>query len=173
MREGTNTIMYCQSCGAPMTLFRERDYFFCEYCGSYHFPTPTREGIRLLGEAPEGIKCPVCRTKLHLASFDGRTRGYHCPKCRGILLDRFDFRDTLYARRSAATQPPAPPQPLDRTQLARRVRCPRCGGAMNTHPYLGPGNIVIDTCDVCNLIWLDGMELDQATNAPGLDRRPT
>lgn len=110
--------------------------------------------------------------RLHVASFDNRVRGYHCPRCRGILLDRFDFRDTLYARRRAATQPPAPPHPLDRSHLARRVHCPRCGRPMETHPYLGPGNIVIDTCNVCNLIWLDGMELEQATNAPGLDRSP-
>src|SRR5690606_29577317 len=75
---------------------------------------------------------------------------------------------------AAVRQPshPRPPQPLDRTQLARRVHCPRCGRPMDTHPYLGPGNIIIDTCDLCNLIWLDGMELEQATNAPGLDRSP-
>lgn len=162
--------MYCHSCGAPMTLFRERGYFYCEYCGSYHFPNPTPDGLRLLGEAPDRLKCPVCRTTLHLATLDDRVHGHHCTTCRGLLLDRFAFRDALYARRAAATEPPAPPIPLDRSELQRRVQCPRCGHRMDTHPYLGPGNIVIDTCNTCNLIWLDGSELQRAVNAPGADR---
>ena len=41
---------------------------------------------------------------------------------------------------------------------------------MMTHPYMGPGTIVIDTCDGCNIIWLDYGELDRVINAPGKDR---
>ena len=59
---------------------------------------------------------------------------------------------------------------------------------MNTHPYYGPGNTVIDTprhraacpelcrraagqvCDHCNLIWLNHGELDHIVHAPGRDR---
>ncbi len=41
---------------------------------------------------------------------------------------------------------------------------------MQTHPYYGPGNIVIDTCGHCNAIWLDHGELGRAVNAPGRDR---
>ena len=41
---------------------------------------------------------------------------------------------------------------------------------MQTHPYYGPGNIVIDTCEHCNTIWLDYGELAAAVNAPGRDR---
>ena len=41
---------------------------------------------------------------------------------------------------------------------------------MSTHRYLGPGNIIIDTCGTCNLIWLDYGELNKAVNAPGKDR---
>ena len=35
---------------------------------------------------------------------------------------------------------------------------------------MGPGTIVIDTCDGCNIIWLDHGELSRVINAPGKDR---
>jgi Zn-finger nucleic acid-binding protein len=35
---------------------------------------------------------------------------------------------------------------------------------------MGPGTIVIDTCDRCNIIWLDYGELGRVVNAPGKDR---
>jgi Zn-finger nucleic acid-binding protein len=41
---------------------------------------------------------------------------------------------------------------------------------MDTHPYCGPGNIVIDSCNHCNVVWLDRGELGQVVNAPGRDR---
>ena len=41
---------------------------------------------------------------------------------------------------------------------------------MDVHPYYGPGNIVIDTCSRCDVIWLDFGELKQVTDAPGRDR---
>ena len=41
---------------------------------------------------------------------------------------------------------------------------------MSTHPYYGPGNIVIDTCAGCGVIWLDFGELNRVVAAPGRDR---
>ena len=41
---------------------------------------------------------------------------------------------------------------------------------MSTHPYYGPGNIVIDSCEGCDAVWLDFGELTQITDAPGRDR---
>jgi Zn-finger nucleic acid-binding protein len=41
---------------------------------------------------------------------------------------------------------------------------------MDVHPYYGPGNVVIDSCSACDLIWLDHGELTQITDAPGRDR---
>jgi Zn-finger nucleic acid-binding protein len=41
---------------------------------------------------------------------------------------------------------------------------------MNTSPYSGPGNIVVDTCVHCGLMWLDCGELTVMANAPGRDR---
>ena len=41
---------------------------------------------------------------------------------------------------------------------------------MVTHPYLGPGAIVIDTCETCDCLWLDAGELKRVVDAPGRDR---
>jgi Zn-finger nucleic acid-binding protein len=45
-----------------------------------------------------------------------------------------------------------------------------CAADMSTHPYYGPGNVVIDTCDACHVVWLDFGELRQIADAPGGDR---
>ena len=41
---------------------------------------------------------------------------------------------------------------------------------MSTHVYGGPGNIVIDTCVNCQLIWLDYLELRRVLDTSGRDR---
>jgi Zn-finger nucleic acid-binding protein len=162
--------MNCKNCGAPMSLNRDRHYYHCEYCSSYHFPAGSPDGLRLLGQAPEGSECPICHEPLTLVSLDDRWRGYHCQKCRGLLIVRPAFAQTVQSRRAWAKQPPVAPQPLDRRELDRRLRCPQCRQPMATHPYYGPGTIVIDTCERCDLIWLDYGELEEAVNAPGHDR---
>ena len=36
---------------------------------------------------------------------------------------------------------------------------------METHPYYGPGNIVVDTCSECGYLWLDHGEMTRVENA--------
>ncbi|MDX9953150.1 MAG: zf-TFIIB domain-containing protein [Anaerolineae bacterium] len=162
--------MNCKNCGAPMTLIRERDYYVCEYCGSTYFPNISTEGIRLLGENPDGIKCPLCGILLEMATFDDAYQGYVCSRCRSLLFTRTDFRRIIETRRARATTPPEMPARYTPEELRRQIRCPVCAGAMETYPYMGPGNIVIDTCHTCDLIWLDHRELEKVINAPGRDR---
>ena len=153
-----------------MTLYRERGYFHCEYCGAYHFPAESRDGIRLLGPAPEKLPCPMCGASLHMALLDDVYHGHQCPQCRGLLLETAVFRDVVQRRRAAATEPPEPPQPRNLTELERRLPCPRCRQTMDAHPYYGPGNIIVDTCNTCHTLWLDPQELARVVNAPGNDR---
>jgi len=95
---------------------------------------------------------------------------HYCQTCRGLLLDRQTFVDAVQTKRAWATGEPRVPGPLDRRDLERAVDCPRCRQRMSTHPYYGPGRIVIDTCDACNLVWLDHGELERVVDAPGRDR---
>ena len=163
--------MNCENCGAPMLLVRERDYFFCEYCGSFHFPEPTDEGVRLLDEAQVGLDCPICKVRLKRADLEG-DRVYSCSNCRGLLIPLVIFGEAVKMLRARAKGPANRPRPLNASELERRIHCPGCLQPMGTHPYYGPGNIVIDTCIACGLLWLDPGELRQVIDAPGRDRGP-
>jgi len=162
--------MNCPHCGAPMTLYRERDYYYCEHCQSYHFPNRDNEGLRILGGNPEGIHCPHCRVILNLITFDDFFQGYQCPKCSGLLFNRTTFREAIDYRRSRTKSPPEPFSHFNRDELDRDTYCSVCKKKMETFQYHGPGNIIIDTCHHCDLIWLDYGELQKVVHAPGRDR---
>ena len=57
--------------------------------------------------------------------------------------------------------PPRTQQPDERT-----IRCPLGTHQMSSHVYGGPGNVVVDTCEVCHVVWLDPGELLRIALAP-------
>jgi Zn-finger nucleic acid-binding protein len=163
--------MDCRNCGAPMELFATRGYYFCTYCGTFEFiPAPAVEGVQVLERSAGTPPCPVCGGTLAVALLDGASRVEHCETCRGLLIACPDFADAVARRRARAPGPPARPVPLDRRDLKRHLNCPSCRAPMDVHPYYGPGNVVIDTCSRCEVVWLDFGELKQITDAPGRDR---
>lgn len=152
-----------------MTPAPGHDYYFCAYCATYHFPETTDDYVSVLSE-PVGLACPCCHNTLVAASIEG-TRVAYCTRCRGILVDRTVFAGVISYLRSRATTPAVTPRPVDLTQLERRLHCPQCNRSMDVNPYYGPGNIVIDACGACQLLWLDHGELAAVIDAPGRDRR--
>jgi Zn-finger nucleic acid-binding protein len=152
-----------------MVLFRDQHYFCCEYCGSLHFPPESEEGVRVLDQAPEELHCPLCHVPLFRAQLD-KERAFYCNTCKGFLAHQLAFGDLVKYRRARVAGKPEPLKPLNQQALQRRVHCPLCGQRMYTHPYYGPGNIVIDSCSRCHVVWLDHGELTQVINAPGRDR---
>ena len=111
-----------------------------------------------------------CRAPLVKALLDGAYAVEHCERCRGILLPRAAFAEAVTRRRARQSGAPAPPVPMDPRELKHVVVCPSCRSQMDVHPYYGPGNVVIDSCQRCDLIWLDFGELTQITEAGGRDR---
>ena len=162
--------MNCKNCGAAMVLSTTQSYSQCLHCGSFYFPERHDDGVRIIGGPSESHPCPECGKRLSPATLDDHRRVLYCTHCRGVLLPRSVFATVVQTRRAWTTAPPAPPVPLDRPALERVVRCPSCAKPMATHPYHGPGNIVIDTCDPCDVIWLGTGELARAIDAPGRDR---
>ncbi len=160
--------MNCQNCGAPMKLVRDRDYFVCDYCTTFYFPEPSKDEVRNLEELTN-IQCPICKNQLSLASIEGN-RALLCENCRGILIDQWVFAFAVQYLRAHTEGPDIPPRQLDAQELSRLLRCPHCGQSMDTYPYAGPGNIVIDCCCKCKLIWLDYGELYKVIHAAGRDR---
>jgi Zn-finger nucleic acid-binding protein len=163
--------MNCRNCGGAMQLMSARGYFFCRYCGSFHFPESAGDdGIRVLGEADKPLSCAICEQPLASAMLDESFNVHYCRNCRGVLLPRASFATVVQKRRAWAVDQPGPAVPLDRAELDRKVRCPLCKAQMITHPYYGPGNVVLDNCASCDAIWLDFGELKQIVAAPGRDR---
>jgi Zn-finger nucleic acid-binding protein len=163
--------MNCRNCAAPMELFDRRRYYFCRHCGTFEFLERGEvDGIRVLERQAGALPCPLCRAPLAKALLDDRHVVQHCEQCRGVLLERSAFTGAVMGRRARATGPGAPVVELDRRELDRRVACPSCRKMMEVHPYHGPGNVIIDTCAACDLVWLDFGELRQIADAPGQDR---
>jgi Zn-finger nucleic acid-binding protein len=162
--------MNCRNCGAAMELFERRRYYFCAYCGTFDFiETSPQDGVEIL-ERSHGAPCPVCAAPLAKALLDNVHPISYCERCTGMLVPRGSFVDVITSRRAAANGPTVTPAPLDPRELQRRIACPTCHERMDVHPYYGPGNILIDTCSRCDVIWLDNGELKQVGDAPGRDR---
>jgi Zn-finger nucleic acid-binding protein len=163
--------MNCSNCGAAMDLVDGRHYFFCTHCGSFHFPeAATDQGVRVTRRNASDAHCGVCNRPLAHAVLQAGAEVQYCENCRGVLLSRAHFAAVVDRQRAWASSPPVVPTPLDRQALGRSMRCPTCRGDMSTHPYYGPGNVIIDTCDTCDQVWLDFGELKQIVDAPGQDR---
>ena len=107
---------------------------------------------------PVGAACPVCHLPLQSAQIEDETVCY-CNQCRGFLAPIDAFGRIVGKRRSRHGQHEQRLEPFDPAELRRVLACPDCGGRMDAHPYSGGGNAVVDTCEECNLIWLDADEL--------------
>src|SRR6185437_5144341 len=147
-----------------MRLKDDTDCLTCDYCGNIVVPEPNADGVRVL-DVPAAESCPVCSVALVHAAIAGHRIRY-CTKCHGMLID-MDLlpviEQDLRARRETTFVAAHPP---DLRDLDRHIGCPQCGGNMDTHPYMGPGNVIIDSCENCALDWLDYGELDRMIRAP-------
>ena len=161
--------MNCPNCGAPMKLVVDKIYYFCEYCSTTYSPEANPDGVRSLGQ-PSQFSCPICKDPLSFAAIEDAPVLY-CERCRGVLIPVEYFVTTIEKRRRHLNHRPVVPSPLDMQELDRRIACPQCGKPMDTHPYGGPGNIVIDNCPACRVNWLDYKEFWRVVTAPQPRRR--
>ena len=152
--------MNCSNCGAAMRFVTGRGHFACDYCATFHFPDAPEgdDSMRLLRDAAdEG--CPICRQSLQHAVIEDHP-ALACRSCRGVLIAQPAFAELVKRyRQRHAPEPDQAPTPINPEDLHRVTRCPCCERVMETHPYYGPGAVVIDTCAACGLIWFDHGEL--------------
>lgn len=135
----------------------------CDYCGTQAAPATDEDGVVVL--APTKHNCPVCGTvALANASIESHDLLY-CAGCRGMLLEMEKFvpllavlREHRYWSRSSVT-----PRGSDQTRV---LHCPLCKHAMDEHSYGGGGNVVVDSCEACGVLWLDRGELSRIVAAP-------
>jgi Zn-finger nucleic acid-binding protein len=133
----------------------------CEHCGSIAERAVFYD-VETAGESSRN--CPLCATPLLDARIEGCPVLY-CAACQGALVEMKDFvalTDAVRARAPrAGNARPRTQQPGD-----RKVACPICAQPMLGHFYGGPGNIVLDTCEACQVNWLDPGELQRIARAP-------
>jgi Zn-finger nucleic acid-binding protein len=146
-----------------MYLEEGQNLFHCEYCGGYDFPEPNQDGVALLDEL-SSFPCPMCGHSLVSAAIKD-VRILSCPNCRGNLIDQSKMLPILSHAKSLDATNEAFLSASNKAELTQTALCPSCRKMMNTYPYGGPGNIIIQGCDECRLIWLDFGELSKIIHA--------
>jgi Zn-finger nucleic acid-binding protein len=147
-----------------MRFDESRECLVCEFCHGIHFPEPNDDGIRVTDAATSQL-CPVCGKPLMHATLEHQSFAY-CSHCRGLLIGMERFVDLAHALRARRSGPAELPRRADLSAVSRQLNCPQCGARMHTHPYGGPGNVVIDNCPDCRVNWLDYRELQRIASAP-------
>ncbi|MDG1874732.1 MAG: zf-TFIIB domain-containing protein [Mariniblastus sp.] len=145
------------------------DHLHCAACNTFSFPNELEESFETI--KPSGkvtaFQCPICDVGLESGTLFDNTEVCFCRNCRGFVVDTASFGLMATQVRSLYTGLEDQPIPIDPKQLDIHQPCPVCSEDMDAHPYYGPGNIVLDTCMQCKLVWLDHGELGRIIRAPG------
>jgi Zn-finger nucleic acid-binding protein len=138
--------------------------FRCEYCLSVYIPEMSDDGVRELDEQADE-QCPLCNLQLVQAVL-AKTPILYCKKCGGMLVSMGALEDLIAELRESEGKPSgAKPSVYDPDELRRIIHCPHCHRRMEAHLYAGPGNVVIDSCEECAMIWLDRGEARRIASA--------
>jgi Zn-finger nucleic acid-binding protein len=151
-----------------MHLSRDQGLMICDYCGSQAAPATDEEGVVVLD--PTSHHCPVGEAVLVNASIESHELLY-CTECHGMLFDMEKFLPMLEVLReyrywSRSSQAPRV------YEDGRVLHCPLCKQDMDRHPYGGGGNVEVDSCEACSVLWLDRGELSRIVAAPDRDPQP-
>ena len=151
--------MNCHVCHTPVQTIQ--GHLLCVTCEKI-----CHQEFQFSGNEVEFL-CPVCvDRRLQVAETNG-TQVCACPECSGFVIDSESLARVISAiRREYEGKEQI--APFDSAQLDEVRNCPACYKPMQTHPYYGPGNAVIDSCIGCHLTWLDGSELSKIKVAPGI-----
>jgi Zn-finger nucleic acid-binding protein len=135
----------------------------CDYCKTVVVVAPDDAGIQFVDEAAK-LACPLDTAPLWNAVL-ARVPIRACKQCHGLLVSMGAFEDLIANMRALHPEEVDSP-PANRADLKRKVICPNCHQAMDTHFYFGGGHAVISTCEKCELHWLDGGVLMRIVRAP-------
>ena len=157
--------MNCQTCQADLKKTPQTNELYCKNCGLFDM-TKFQESFTPTGRET-GFQCPACpESTLHVGKAFN-TEVCFCQACRGFVIDRASLGELVETLRSCYDGPDDAPIPINQDDLEEKCCCPACGDEMTTFVYYGPGNVVLDTCESCNLTWFNEGELGQIVRAPG------
>ena len=119
--------------------------------------------VQITGETSKS--CPACHTLLSDGNIQNRPVLY-CTTCRGLLIAIDKFLPLVEFLRALRRPTGSTLEPRDSSDADRKFACPQCDKTMAAYPYGGPGNVNIDSCEACSVIWLDHDELQRIVMAP-------
>lgn len=146
-----------------MRVETAKDCLECDYCKYIYFPQKDDEGVSVFPEKADE-SCPVCGVPLMHASI-AKVSIEYCTHCRGMLISMGVFVTLVEELRAGQPGTLVEPPP-DPSELHHKLDCPHCHKPMDTHFYSGPGNVVMEACDKCELNWLDHGKLMRIVHAP-------
>lgn len=155
--------MNCPNCGAPMRVKSDATSLSCEYCHSTCVLDKNDDGVQVLDEQADE-QCSLCNQPLVRAVL-AKCPILYCKKCGGMLVAMGALEDLIAELRVAGQGSVAKPTAYDPEELRRVLQCPHCHRRMEAHLYAGPGNVVIDSCEDCSMIWLDRGEAKRIASA--------
>ena len=166
--------MNCPACGAPITPKPDTAGYKCDYCHAVFYPGEEDDGVVVAAAQPDptgsALLCPICTQALVHAEV-AKTPLLFCSQCRGLLLPMNVLPGLIDDLRAANPDKPAVQAPPDHGDLKRSIACPQCHQRIDTHSYAGPGNVIVDSCGDCLLLWLDRGELTRIAHAPDEDEQ--
>lgn len=133
----------------------------CTHCGSIDEDATLVKGLEI--DEPTSTSCPVCRTALSQGRLDGSPL-LVCERCEGMLIGMRHFVAIINAASARELQHGAV-LPRRQNPGDHVLACPACEQPMISQFYGGPGNLVIDSCERCQLNWLDAGELRRIARA--------
>lgn len=120
------------------------------------------------------MKCPKCGAALNKVKIKTRpeyggdvlkdaeeTREIEvdqCLSCNGIWFDQNELQQYLSEKLIILDSPPIEKY---ETYNKKAGLCPRCQTEMAKKPSPKDKSIIMDICEKCNGVWLDGSELDK------------
>ena len=161
--------MNCVSCGGVLEKVYGQSHHWCRGCNLFEFPTALDEGLIPIfsGGESTSFRCPKCEVSLEVGSITESVQVCFCNNCRGFVTSSQSLGQVITQMRSEYQGLDDQPQPLDPQELEIYDACPACRVVMDSHPYYGPGNLVLNTCNPCQLAWLEHGELAKIIRAPG------
>ena len=136
--------------------------FKCDYCGAVVVPQQGDDGVRVLDDV-SGQQCPVCEVALKNAVLAGCSIEY-CVQCRGMLVSMEEFGTLTAALRAQPVAGGVAPAP-DAQDMERKIQCPKCHREMENHFFCGPGHVDMDSCENCEVNWMDAGEMERIAHA--------
>jgi Zn-finger nucleic acid-binding protein len=103
--------------------------------------------------------CPRCDQELCAGEIHGVQLDM-CRACYGILLDRALLVTVLDVMAEALRETLDPALALEAVpDIGGEIICPRCRTTMDRHGYMDTKWVMIDSCQGCDVVWLDTDEL--------------